>query len=220
MLYHIHIDAESIDDAFARYASETLGFSAFRFEPNPPGIPKFAPRHAFTRKLNDTADFHDTFDRLAQYHASACAMRGYIEGEQVSYFKVDRSNACNAFDPEVPVPFKVSWRQLAPGTFRESELHITVVQSGMDPRVRDKLLSMGFFLAVCKEHKRSTTDIYTVQGSQMQIDLLRPLLIPFLEQLGGIQQVVLKEERIARWWTSSSDVTLPPVIDAIQTFTA
>jgi hypothetical protein len=219
MLYHIHIDAETLDAAFAKYATESLGFAAFHFEPNPAGVPKFAPQYPFTLKLRDPAIFHSTFDQLERYHAANRGMKGYIEGEQVEYFKVDRSHASKEFDPEIPIPFKVSWRRLVPGVFRESELHITIPQSGMHPGARDKLLSMGFFLAVCKEGRRATAEIYTMQGSQQQIDVLRSMLIRFLEKLGGIPQVVLKEERIARWWTSSPDFPLPPVIDAIQTFT-
>ena len=88
----------------------------------------------------------------------------------------------------------------------------------MHPGVRDKLLEMGFFLAVCKEAKRAASDIYTLQGSQQQIDMLRPMAIAFLEQLGGMPNVVIKEERIARWWKSDAEFPLPPVIDAVETF--
>jgi hypothetical protein len=218
MLYHIHIDAETLHGAFASYAVDTLGFMGFQFEPNPEGVPKFAPLHPFTLKLRDAETFHKTFDLLEQYHATERHMRGYIEGEQVTYFKLDKLSARKSFDPALPIPFKVTWRRLGPNVFRESELHLTIVQSEMHPGVREKLLEMGFFLAVCKEAKRAACDIYTLQGSQQQIDTLRPMVIAFLEQLGGIANVVIKEERVARWWKSEPDFPLPPVIDAIQTF--
>jgi hypothetical protein len=217
-MYHIHIDAETLDEAFARYAVDTLGFVGFHFEPNPSGIPKFAPTYPFTLKVRDAAKFHTTFDLLEQYHAAERRMRGYIEGEQVSYFKLDRFSARRPFNPDLPIPFKVTWRRLGPNVFRESELHVTIVQAGMHPGVRDKLLEMGFFLAVCKEAKRAASDIYTLQGSQQQIDMLRPMAIAFLEQLGGMPNVVIKEERIARWWKSDPEFPLPPVIDTVETF--
>ena len=220
MLFHIHIDAETVGREFATFATETLGFSRFSFEANPAGVPKFAPQIPFTLKVGSEQEFNAAFDQLESHQRPVAQMKGYIEGEQVIYHKLDRQNATAPFSSEVPIPFQVTRRRLEPGTFRESELHVTLPIASRDERLREKLLQMGFFLAICQEAQRAPREIYTLQGSQQQIDQLRPGVIDYLESVGGVGNAVLKEERVARWWMSELGFPFPPVVDRIDMRTA
>ena len=163
-------------------------------------------------KLYDSAEFRKKFDEVASRADATSGIKGYLEGE---YIPIDEDVADRPYRQGVKIPFRVASQPIAPGLFRETEIHITLERDRSDPRLLASLNEMGFFSAYMKK-PYGVAQIFTVQGSRSQIDKLLPLLLSFLETCGGTVHCSVKEERVARWWLSEPSVVLPPVIDEIE----
>lgn len=108
-------------------------------------------------------------------------------------------------------PFCIEHTTLLTGTFRESEIHITLDRETSDPIVREMLLKIGFVLATIPK-SYGVAEIFTVQGTRKQIRELLFLTLDYLNNIGGIARGSIKEELIARWWISPDITKLPPVV--------
>jgi hypothetical protein len=162
--------------------------------------------------MSDSKKFKALFDRIVERAKAPQTMKGYIEGE---FVPLDRDLAPRPFDASVPVPFKLQRGFLPPGTFRETEVHITLDRDRSEPRLLWNLLEMGLFAAYLPK-TYGTAVIFTAQGSRAHIDALLPSLTAYLERAGGAVECSIKEERIAHWWMSEPDLPLPPVVESIQ----
>jgi hypothetical protein len=209
--FHIHVDAAQISPPFEEYLAQT-GFVRTDFAGHPEGADGFeAPNH-LTLKLYDAAEFRKKFDEVAHAAIETSGIRGYLEGE---FIPVDRDVADRPYQAGVDIPFRVESRPIAQGSFRETEIHITLDRDRSDPRLLASLTEMGFFSAYM--HKSyGVAQIFTVQGTRTVIDQLLPRLFAYLESCGGTANCSVKEERVARWWLSDPTVALPPVISDIE----
>jgi hypothetical protein len=209
--FHIHVDAASIVPEFEEYLIET-GFVRTDFAGHPEGADGFeAPNH-LTLKLNDSVEFRKRFDELESRARATSGIKGYLEGE---FIPLDEDVADRPRRDGFNIPFRVTSHPIGQGTFRETEIHITLDRDRSDPRLLASLSEMGFFSAYMNK-SYGVAQIFTVQGSRSQIDQILPRLLNFLETSGGTARCSVKEERVARWWLSEPSVALPPVIDEIE----
>ena len=206
---HIHVDASSI----RRDLIEVLGGLGFwRSDFSDQQMDSYAPLHHFTLKPQAAGDFKRVFDfLLAWLEDNPGSMEGYLEGEVVP---IDEMLEEKPFNKEVPPPFAVEVSGLKPGEFRQSEIHITLDRDKSNPTLRKRLREMGMFSA-CLPKTFGMAEVFTLQGSQSQIDRLLPSLRRYLQQAGGAVHCSIKEERIARWWVSRRELALPPVVSSI-----
>lgn len=210
-VFHIHVDAAEIQPSFEQYLAQS-GFVRTDFAGHPGNADGFeAPNH-LTLKLYDSAEFRKKFDEVQAQASATHGIRGYLEGE---FIPVDRDLEARPYQGNVEPPFRVTSQPIEPGSFRETEIHITLDRDRSDPRLLASLTEMGFFSAYM--HKSyGVAQIYTVQGSRAQVDQLLPRVIAYLEDCGGTATCSVKEERVARWWLSNPSVALPPVIANIE----
>jgi len=210
--FHIHIDAQSLGAEFERHLIDDLGFWRNDFSGHPEGLPHYEPPHHLTQEPATSHEFRDLFARVLPHAQAPGAMRGYIEGEFVA---LDQDLPTRAFDLSVPAPFTLHRAFLPSGAFRESEVHITLDRDRSHPKLLRNLLDMGFYAAYLPK-SYGTAEIFTAQGSRTRIDAILPVLAEYLERAGGAIECSIKEERIADWWTSDTNLPLPPVIGSIE----
>jgi hypothetical protein len=210
--FHVHVDATTLSNDFEERLIGDLEFFRNNFCGHPEGAQAFEPRVHLTRKVESADEFRRLFRLVEQRAMNPAAMSGYLEGEFVAY---DQTIPEHSFDASVRPPFKLKLESLPAGTFRESEIHITLRRDSSDPIQLQRLLSMGLFAAYLPK-SYGTAEIFTVQGSRLVITELFSPLIEYLRQAGGVTDCTIKEERIAAWWVSGSDVLLPPVVQAIE----
>jgi hypothetical protein len=210
-IFHIHVDAAELDSSFESYLAQA-GFIRTDFAGHPEGADGFeAPNH-LTLKLSEAAEFRKKFNEVEQQASATKGIRGYLEGE---FIPVDREVEDRPYQAGVNIPFRVTNRPIARGEFRETEIHITLDRDRSDSRLLASLSGMGFFSAYMRK-SYGVAQIFTVQGSRVEIDQLLPQLVHYLETCGGTGSCSVKEERVVRWWLSEPSVPLPPVIGDIQ----
>jgi hypothetical protein len=210
-LFHIHIDAVSITSDFETFLAD-MSFVRTDFAGHPEGADGHeAPNH-FTLKLTDSEAFKKTFDQVVSRAAEMSGIRGYVEGE---FIPLDADVPDRPYRLGVQVPFRVESGDIEHGSFRETEIHITLDRDKSDPRLLASLTDMGFFSAYMKK-AYGVAQIFTVQGSRQQVDELLPHLLNYLETCGGTSHCSVKEERVAKWWLSNDSVSLPPVVKRIN----
>jgi len=209
-LFHIHVDATSLKPAFESFLLEN-GFVRTDFAGHPEGADAFeAPNH-LTLKLTDSVAFQQSFDRVIAKAEETSGLDGYVEGE---FIPLDADIPDRPYREGVAAPFRADSGNIEPGSFRETEIHVTLDRNRSDRRLLDALTRMGFFSAYMNK-PYGVAQIFTVQGSRGQIDRLLPKLLEYLEACGGTSHCSVKEERVAKWWLSSDSVSLPPVIKKI-----
>jgi len=211
MRFHIHVDAQELDAGLEAYLRDELGFWRSDFAGHPEGEEGFEPPHHWTLKTDAGEEALAVFEKLRTRAGEPGSMTGYLEGE---YVASDRDISYRPFDPEVPIPFRLSRRTLAPGSFRESEVHITLSRDGSDPRLAAALKAMGFFAAYLPK-SYGMAQVFTAQGTRQQASEVQDAITRYLEAAGGAAECSVKEERIVRWWATDREVRLPPVIDRI-----
>lgn len=210
--FHIHIDAHQLSPVFENLLLTEYNFYDTDFSGHPKGVPHYeTPRH-LTYKTQNGKTFNNLFNTLTDYlkhHPNA--IKGYVEGEAIP---LDLDIPETPFNSDIPIPYQFNLKPLSAGTFREDEIHITLDREKSDPRLIKSLRSMGFFSAYM-DKLSAKVEILTIQGTRQQIQEILPKLIMYLQQAGGSVGCSIKEERIIRWWTSSLDIQLPPVIQSI-----
>jgi len=211
--FHIHIDATELSGPFESLLVQTMGFWRSDFEGHPEGAQGFEPPHHLTLKTGDSAEYRRAFDQVvAAAKAQPGSMIGYVEGEFVAS---DEDLPWKPFDPSVSVPWTIESRPIAPGSFRESELHVTMAREGTAHELVQTLRRMGFFSAYLRK-SFGIGEVFTIQGTRADIAALAPSLRQYLLDAGGAKHCSLMEERVAGWWTSASDVQLPPIVARIE----
>ena len=211
-LFDLHIDATFISVAFETFLTENCGFWRNDFCGHPEGVEGHEPDHHLTLQLATGREFREMFDTVVAYAQQYRPMTGYIEGELVA---LDVDLPERSFDPGVPVPFMLGVGKIPSGIFRESEIHVTMSRDASDRRLRASMLTMGFFSAYLPKDY-GVAEVFTVQGSRTEIDVLIPATRSYLEEAGGSVQCSIKEERVASYWLSAPDVHRPPVIHTIH----
>jgi hypothetical protein len=210
--FHLHVDAQSVSSEFERLLTQTLGFWHSDFSGHPEGVEHYEPAYHLTQKMDTSAEFRALFERVMEHAQAPGAMKGYVEGE---FVPLDQDLPTRPFDASVPVPFHLERTFLPPGTFRQTEVHITLDRDRSHPQLQRNLIEMGLFAAYLPKNY-GTAAIFTAQGSRDHIDEILPALTNYLERAGGTVQCSLKEERIAAWWMSDPNLALPPVVASIQ----
>jgi hypothetical protein len=213
-VFHIHVDAQEMSAELELFLIGQLKFWNSDFSGHPPGALHFeTPRH-LTWKSTDAATAKLTFTTLTDYlEANPGCITGYVEGE---YIPVDIDLPAIPFNPEIAVPYHLELGSLAPGKFREDEIHITLDRDKSDPRLLTALRSMGFFSA-WMEKPQNSVEIFTAQGDRSHIQKVLADMQIYLQAAGGAVGGSIKEERIIRWWLSSPEISLPPVIRDFST---
>jgi hypothetical protein len=209
--FHIHLDASRIGSSLRSRLLGPMAFSEKNFIRGGRGA-EHSPDHHLTKKYWDRPTFESDFASIVSDIEAGAEFHGYIEGE---FIALDRDFPLRPGDVSVGKPLSFSLAPLPKGSFRETELHLTVASDLSEQAVLEDLFDMGFFCAYAPK-AYGTAQIFTVQGSLKHIDEIKHQLIPFLERRGGLSHASLKEERIVRWWTSAFDLKLPPVVDAIH----
>lgn len=185
-MFHIHVDAHQLSKELENYLLRTLNFWESNFSGHPQEVPHYETPIHLTYKTSDVKDFRNIFENIVNY--------------------LDKN-------PEVEVPCQFQLTNLAPGTFREDEIHVTLDRDKSHPRLINNLRKMGFFSAYM-DKPDSRVEILTVQGSLKQIQQLLPQILHYIKDAGGAVKCSVKEERIVRWWVSSLELRLPPVINS------
>ncbi len=210
--FHIHIDAATLSPELESFALTELGFRKSDFIPPHAGAESFQPERHLTLKPSTGPDFKRSFDSLISAVKRINGLDGFIEGEVVGN---RRGFASTPYDPRIPLPFRICRTELAPGGFRESELHIRMMENGSHPLLMRNLEAMGFFTARTPKPK-GTAVLFTAQGKRRDVAAVIDLVSDYLKAAGGCADCTLKEERIVRYWLSRPDVPMPPVIGAIE----
>ena len=208
--FHIHIDAAWLDPAFEGYVTRELGF--YRTDFVGPDGGKTEPLNHLTLRVYDGHLYREAFTRVVDAAKDGELMRGYIEGE---YVAVDADLPIGAFNPEVPQPFVLRMKSLAPGTFRESELHIAMCAERSNPNLLCALHAMGL-LTIYVPKSWGVSIVFTAQGSRREVSQLVKVLRSFLEAAGGAVECSIKEERIVNWWISPGEVSIPPILESVE----
>ena len=101
-----------------------LNFWQSDFAGHPEGVSHFeAPIH-LTTKMDSAKEFKAIFESIQNYlEQNPESIEGYVEGE---YIPVDIDIKEEPFNPEIAVPCRFELTDLAPGTFREDEIHVTL----------------------------------------------------------------------------------------------
>jgi len=207
--FHIHVDASNISPISVDFLERNLGFWRADFIPS--GGESYAPAFHLTTKPTSGKEFRQKFKQVIEWAGINDHVRGYVEGEYIASRCTIRHRE---FDESVADPFTITRKRLPEGSFRESEIHVTMNRDASDPRVLSRLAQIGFFSArVVKRY--GIAEVMTIQGSTDQIKFLLPTVVQYLDRIGGCADCVIKEERIADWWVSDNHITLPPVIDVI-----
>jgi hypothetical protein len=207
---HIHVDAEKLSEELSSYLLN-LGFwrSDFVEHVQHSG---YEPLHHLTLKPKTSIEFRKTFDSLVEWlERHPGHIEGYIEGEVIP---LDEDIAESSFREDVIIPCRITTSNLPIGTFRESEIHITLDRDRSHPELRRRLKQIGLFSAFLPK-SYGIAEVFTVQGSQIHINSLLPALRNYLSKAGGAVQCSIKEERVARWWVNRPNTLLPPVVSAI-----
>jgi hypothetical protein len=208
--FHIHVDAMRGSSSFDELLN--LGFGRSDFAGHPEGIQHYEPAMHMTYKTSSPLEFKSVFDKVVEYASADPIFLGYVEGE---YIAIDRDILSRPFNPSIVEPFQFTTTKLPVGAFRETEIHITLDRDKSHPRLLHALHNMGFFAAFLPKAGQ-VAEILTVQGAREKIQALLPPLIEYLEKVGGAEKCSIKEEPVAKWWMSSPDVPLPPVIDLMR----
>lgn len=210
--FDIHVDATELSQEAEQFLIEEMGFWRSDFCGHPENAEAYEPPHHLTLKPDTGVEYNNSFNRVREYFQShSRSIRGYIEGE---FFAFDKDLETKPFDGSVKSPFTVRTRFLPPGAFRESEIHVTMSRDKSDPRLIRTLMGMGFFAAYLSKNF-GVGQVFTVQGTQAQIQEILQPLFDFLDKIGGSTHCSVKEERVVGWWTSDPILRLPPVVDEI-----
>jgi hypothetical protein len=169
------------------------------------------PLNHLTLKIQKSDDFREAFELVVNYAETHEAMAGYIEGEVIT---MDNMILWKPFNPSIPVPFTLQLTSLPSGSFRESEIHLTLCPERSDPRLLQRLKDMGL-LMIYMPKPSGIALVCTAQGKRDVITCLAEKLSAFLEAAGGAVGCSIKEERVAKWWISHSSVQLPLVVDTV-----
>jgi len=212
-MFHIHVDATSLDRAFEEHLVRTLGFWRSDFSHQFADDDGFEPAHHLTQKPATSVEFQRLFDGVVKFATThPGALRGYVEGE---FIALDEDIDEKAYDPSIPPPFSVSLTRLALGAFRETEIHISLDKDHSDPRLCRALKEMGFFAGFIPK-SYGVAEVLTVQGSREHVRQILPPVLDFLRSAGGSAHCSVKEERVAKWWVSDPDIQMPPVVESIR----
>jgi hypothetical protein len=208
MRFHIHVDAATVSPDFERSARLDLGFERDDFNPLPSaGIQAFRCNH-LSKKLGHAREFEAVFNQIAGLAQSSNGLVGYIEGECVARrHELEAASLAGDCRP----PFSVVLGELAPGHFRETEIHISTLAKDANSHTVRALVEAGFFLAH-KGTSANTRLVFTIQGSVATIKPLYSVLADWLAASGALGPCTIKEERIRRYWLSSAEVFRPPVV--------
>jgi hypothetical protein len=213
--FDIHVDATELAHDGEQFLIKEMGFWRSDFCGHPEGAEAYEPLHHLTIKPETGTEYKDSFNRVQQYFQShRGSIKGYVEGE---FFAFDKDLESKPFDECVKVPFAVKTGFLPPGTFRESEIHVTMSRDKSDPRLIRTLMDMGLFAAYLSKDY-GVGQVFTVQGTQAQIQALLQPLFDFLNSIGGSVHCSVKEERVVGWWMSDPTLRLPPIAREIQWF--
>lgn len=209
--FHIHVDAQSMNPEVERVLVKDHAFIETNFSGHPEGVVHFEPNHHLTLKCFSRREFQERF-QAAESFLSTTLMRGYLEGE---FIASDEAIEERPFDPAVPLGIRVDLHDLAPGRFRETELHITMDRDRSDPRLIRALCETGMFVAYLPK-AYGTAVVFTAQGDRETIRKLLDRLTDYLQRVGGAVAGSIKEERVVRWWLSHQDVAVPPVVGRLS----
>lgn len=209
--FHIHIDAQALDPRLKELLLEKLGFEEKNFVREGMRGSEYSPELHLTKNYWDREVFDRDFDAIEESIAHGLWLRGYVEGEYIAsrqlFADVPRRDG-------VSPPFRIHHAALPAGSFRETEIHLTVDANESDPKVIDEYFEMGFFCAYAPK-TYGLAQILTMQGSLLDLRQIKEAISQHILARGGLKRAKLMEERIIRWWASSPDVALPPVVGRI-----
>ena len=161
-MFHIHVDANKLSQELENYLLENLSFQRTNFSGHPQGVAHYESPIHLTSKTSDSKEFRNSFkDVIDLCKERSEEIEGYVEGE---YIPLDIDIEEKPFNPEIKTPCRFELVDLAPGTFREDEIHITLDRDKSDPRLIENLRKNGVFLCLYGQSSSGRVEILTVQG--------------------------------------------------------
>jgi len=211
--HEIHADLEGTCSPGFVAALKALGFYDDRFIHPEGGRTPFVPLCHLTIRPANGSEQRQLFQKARDLAISyGKEVEGYLESEVAH---VISGFAEMEFNPSVRLLAKVETTFLPAGCFREDEIHVQFDKDRTHPRIAQEFQGAGWRQAFCPE-EYGTGDIWTVQGTRLQIEELLPMTLSYLNQVGGLASCAVRREVVAHWWMSRPDLPLPPVIAAIQ----
>ena len=211
--FHIHFDGKFISPELEKWAMEEKGFWWDNFLPREASY-MFTPDRHLTLKPKTGREFKMLCEEIYAYlRSNPDRLVGYLECEHIKNRHVI---PWKEFDPSIKFPFSIETGSLAPGAFRESEIHVSLSQDSSDPRLMARFREAGFFVAFTKR-EHGTNAVFTTQGYRKDMEKVWSMLVDYLEKAGGGMYCHMKEERITKFWLSSPEYPLPPVVSKIRT---
>ncbi|MCC6520842.1 hypothetical protein IT403_02590 [Candidatus Nomurabacteria bacterium] len=209
--YHIHFDGKVISPKLESWAIQEKGFWWDNFLTSD-GVRNYAPDRHLTFKPKTGREFKMLCNEIKDYlKSNPNELIGYLECEHIKNRQII---PWKEFDPSIKFPFLLKTTTLKPGTFRESEIHVSLSKGDSDPRLLENFEKGGFFTAFT-ERDHGVNIVFTTQGHRKDIAKIWEMLANYLLIAGGGKHCHMKEERITQYWVSSPDYPLPPIVSKI-----
>src|SRR5689334_12795334 len=133
-MFHIHVDAVTLEPVLEEYLTRQLGFWRSDFSHQFADDDGYEPAHHLTQKPETSSQFRRLFGKVVDFaKAHPGSMRGYIEGE---FIALDTDVDERPFDPSVKPPFQLTLAPLPSSSFRETEVHISLDKDRSDIGLR------------------------------------------------------------------------------------
>jgi len=212
MEFHIHINADYLTDEIKRFFFDRKFYSQpFLDAQEQQGV--FKVDYHLTKKFYSSLLFKEEFNIIEEYPNLAKNIHGYIEGEFVS--KNITIPYKSFLAKHIKIPFKVSKLPADPGTFRESEIHVSARVEQSSKKVMDAFTMMGFE-SITLIKKDCEYVVFSLQGDEYLIEKIVKLTLDFLDCYGGLYDCKVKEEKTARWWLSNKSINQPAKVNKIE----
>ncbi|PCJ11805.1 MAG: hypothetical protein COB04_18620 [Gammaproteobacteria bacterium] len=214
-IFHIHVDATSIEDGMYEKLITNYGFDATDFCGHPEGYSHFEPTRHLTLKLRDKEQYHQRWVQVKNFLKQSSTFKGYLEGE---YIPADEPLSYAPYVKKA-VPFFITRRKLDSGQgefFRQSEIHVTMHKERSSKKLVTALMKSGLYGAYIPKRDADYV-VLTAQGKKREINGLYHVVKQFLIESGGAYDCSLKEERaidFELFGVKSKD--LPDVIDTLS----
>jgi hypothetical protein len=212
-IFHIHIDSKQPLKPELWEKAVEIGFTDTNFSGHIEGHVHFEPVHHMTLKIDTKEVFSEKWQQIVEI-SDSIGFEGYLEGEFIPF---DTLICYKNYNPNARLPFQIKRRVLTEEEgFRGSEIHVSFLAATAEQAVVDTLMDAGLYGALIPKRLGDYL-VLTVQGSVRQIQEIYEPLKKYLEEVGGLQFVTIKEERAIKYKTYGllEAKDLPEVIDTI-----
>jgi hypothetical protein len=207
--FHLHLNALALSDD-AHTALVEQRFRLRNFEPGEIGKSHFVPRIHLSSHVSSAGEYRHVFREACRILRKCRSFVGYLEGEVV----VAENSAVGHDDVRKGNSQKFIVVLQSPVKWRESEVHISLLQSEVTDSVRDYFFAHGFSsIFTSKGGQRFA--IFTLQGDYKVMAIIYDRVLFHLTKSGQFSAGKLKLERSAGHFLSPEFTWLPMQARAI-----